>query len=86
MQYSDLGEMIGCILLFSMIHFLCYLGNVETAKILLDAGAKVSTTNSIGKTAQDLSSFVGKCMCDSTTKNSPGILAWHKGVDLLICS
>lgn len=49
-------------------HFILFPGKAETAKILLEAGAKVTTTNSIGKTAQDLSSFVGECrICNVCT-------------------
>lgn len=44
-------------------------GKLETARILLEAGAKVETKNSIGKTASDLSSFVGQHEMSALIRN-----------------
>jgi len=36
------------------------LGSVETTRVLLEAGARVSAENNIGRTAAQLGAFVGE--------------------------
>jgi hypothetical protein len=45
---------------YTALHFAALSGNAELCHLLLMAGAKSQTTNSVGRTASQMAAFVGK--------------------------
>lgn len=45
---------------YTALHFAALSGNCELCHLLLMAGAKSQTTNSVGRTAAQMAAFVGK--------------------------
>ena len=50
---------------FTIVLF--FSGKTETVKVILEAGAKVDVTNSVGRNASQMAAFVGEwqCVCNS---------------------
>lgn len=44
-------------------------GNTEVTRLMLQAGAKTSPTNSVGRTASQMAAFVGQHACVSIMNN-----------------
>lgn len=45
---------------YSALHFAALSGNAELSQLLLSAGAKSHSTNSVGRTPSQMAAFVGK--------------------------
>jgi len=45
---------------YTALHFAALSGNAELCHLLLMAGAKSQTTNSVGRTASQMAAFVGE--------------------------
>jgi ankyrin repeat protein len=45
---------------YTALHFAALSGNAELCHLLLMAGAKSQTTNSVGRTASQMAAFVGR--------------------------
>lgn len=54
---------------YTALHFGALSGNSDVCKLLLDAGAKPTTTNSVGRTASQMAAFVGNHHTVATINN-----------------
>ncbi|XP_046390192.1 ankyrin repeat and MYND domain-containing protein 2 [Ischnura elegans] len=54
---------------YTALHFAALSGNVEVCHMLLAAGAKTHTTNSVGRTASQMAAFVGNHSCVAVINN-----------------
>ncbi|KAJ8306824.1 hypothetical protein KUTeg_014908, partial [Tegillarca granosa] len=54
---------------YTALMFACLSGNPEVTRLMLEAGAKIDHTNSVGRTAAQMGAFVGQHHCVSVINN-----------------
>lgn len=54
---------------YTALHFAALSGNADLCQLLMSCGAKMSATNSVGRTAAQMAAFVGNHNCVATINN-----------------
>lgn len=55
--------------MYTALHFAALSGNAELCHLLMSYGARLTATNSVGRTAAQMAAFVGNHSCVATINN-----------------